>query len=122
MANPTQAELEILNILWDNGDLRVQEVHEKLNRVRPIGYTTTLKAMQVMAQKGLLTRRLDGRSHIYSPTVQENTTKKNLLNSFIDATFRGSRSQLVMQLLGNSEVTREEIDEIKAYLQRLEDN
>jgi BlaI family penicillinase repressor len=121
MAIPTQAELEILNILWEQGESKVQDVHEQLNKERPIGYTTTLKAMQVMAQKGLLSRRLEGRSHVYLPAIQEAQTKNTLLTRFLDSTFRGSRSKLVMQLLGNETVSKEELQEIKAFLNQVED-
>ena len=121
MPTPTQAELEILNILWEIGECRVQDIHERLNQIRPIGYTTTLKSMQVMAQKGLLDRRLDGRSHIYFPTIQETVTKNKLLRKFIDNTFRGSSSKLVLQLLGNNKVSKDEIKEIKEYLKQIED-
>jgi Predicted transcriptional regulator len=119
--NPTQAELEILNILWQSGESRVQEVHTHLSQQRDIGYTTTLKAMQVMAQKGLLDRRLDGRSHVYFPAIQEQATKNKLLSRFIDNTFGGSSSQLVVQVLGNAKVSKEELDEIRAYLNQIED-
>lgn len=121
MPVPTQAELEILNILWEKGESRVQDVHERLNAIRPIGYTTTLKSMQVMAQKGLLKRRLDGRSHLYSPAIQESATKTTLLTRFVDNTFRGSKSKLVLQLLGNNQVTQEELKEIKEFLQQVEE-
>jgi predicted transcriptional regulator len=121
VSTPTQAELEILNILWETGECRVQEIHERLNKIRPIGYTTTLKSMQVMAQKGLLDRRLDGRSHIYFPAIQENATKNKLLKRFINNTFRGSNSKLVVQLLGNNKVSKEEINEIKQFLSKIED-
>lgn len=121
MPNPTQAELEILNILWQSGESRVQEVHTHLSQQRDIGYTTTLKAMQVMAQKGLLDRRLDGRSHVYFPAIQEQATKNKLLSRFIDNTFGGSSSQLVVQVLGNAKVSKEELDEIRAYLNQIED-
>ncbi|WP_045856238.1 BlaI/MecI/CopY family transcriptional regulator [Teredinibacter purpureus] len=121
MSNPTQAELEILNILWESGELRVQDVHEKLSSIRTIGYTTTLKSMQVMVQKGLLDRRLDGRSHIYFTAIQETTTKNKLLSRFVDNTFRGSSSKLVMQLFGNNSVSKKEVDEIRSFLDNLED-
>jgi len=120
--NPTQAELEILNILWETGENRVQSVHERLNKIRPIGYTTTLKSMQVMAQKGLLDRRLEGRSHVYFPLVQENATKDKLLTRFINSTFRGSNSKLLVQLLGNSQVSKDEIQEIREYLKKIEED
>ncbi|HEX7025656.1 MAG TPA: BlaI/MecI/CopY family transcriptional regulator [Gammaproteobacteria bacterium] len=121
MPTPTQAELEILNILWEQGECRVQDVHERLNKIRPIGYTSTLKSMQVMAQKGLLDRRLDGRSHVYFPAVLEESTKNKLLTRFIENTFRGSKSQLLLQLLGNNKISQEEIDEIKTFLNQIED-
>lgn len=121
MSTPTQTELEILNILWEKGECRVQDVHERLNKIRSIGYTSTLKSMQVMAQKGLLDRRLDGRSHVYFPAVHEETTKNKLLARFVDNTFRGSKSKLVVQLLGNNKISKEEIDEIKAFLNQIED-
>ena len=121
MPTPTQAELEILNILWEAGEARVQDVHERLNKIRPIGYTTTLKSMQVMAQKGFLDRRLEGRSHVYFPAIQENITKNKLLAKFIDNTFRGSNSKLVLHLLGNDRVSKDEINEIKAFLKQIED-
>ncbi|TVZ40798.1 putative transcriptional regulator [Alteromonadaceae bacterium 2753L.S.0a.02] len=120
MSNPTQAELEILNILWETGEARVQEVHDKLSSSRDIGYTTTLKAMQVMAQKGLLNRRLEGRSHVYAPAIPEEDTKSKLLSKFIESTFGGSKSRMVLQLLGNNQVSQQEIDEIRAFLENLE--
>ncbi|MBN1379719.1 MAG: BlaI/MecI/CopY family transcriptional regulator [Gammaproteobacteria bacterium] len=121
MSTPTQAELEILNILWEIGECRIQEMNERLNKLRPVGYTTTLKSMQVMVQKGLLDRRLEGRSHIYFPAIQEKSTKNKLLNRFIDNTFRGSSSKLVIHLLGNKKVSAEEINEIKEFLKQIEE-
>jgi predicted transcriptional regulator len=121
VATPTQAELEILNILWETGEARVQDVHERLNRIRSIGYTTTLKSMQVMAQKGLLDRRLEGRSHVYFPAIQEEATKNKLLSRFVDTTFRGSKSKLLVQLLGNNKVSKEELNEIREFLKKIED-
>lgn len=118
---PTQAELEILNILWRTGEARVQDVHAQLSEQRDIGYTTALKAMQVMAQKGLLNRRLEGRSHIYSPAIAEETTKNTLLTRFVDSTFGGSSARMVMQLLGNSQISDHEMEEIRAFLNTLED-
>lgn len=121
MSVPTQAELEVLNILWEAGECRVQDVHERLNKIRPIGYTTTLKSMQVMVQKGLLGRRLDGRSHVYFPLIQEGVTKNKLLSRFVESTFRGSKSKLVLQLFGNNQITPDEIKEIQDFLKQVED-
>lgn len=120
MTTPTQAELEILNLLWHHKEASVQLINDELNKLRPIGYTTTLKTMQLMAQKGWLDRRLDGKSHIYCALLQEDEIKENLLSRFIEATFMGSRSQLLMRLLGQQKVSTEEISEIKEYLNKLE--
>ncbi|MGV8834774.1 BlaI/MecI/CopY family transcriptional regulator [Cellvibrio sp.] len=120
MTTPTQAELEILNLLWHHKEASVQLINDELNKLRPIGYTTTLKTMQLMAQKGWLDRRLDGKSHIYCALLQEDEIKENLLSRFIESTFMGSRSQLLMRLLGKEKVSNEEISEIKEYLNKLE--
>lgn len=120
MTTPTQAELEILNLLWHHKEASVQLINDELNKLRPIGYTTTLKTMQLMAQKGWLDRRLDGKSHIYCALLQEDEIKENLLSRFIESTFMGSRSQLLMRLLGKEKVSTEEISEIKEYLNKLE--
>jgi BlaI family penicillinase repressor len=117
MANPTPSELEILEVLWDLKEATAQDVHERLNKT---SYTGTLKLMQLMHQKGLLDRRREGRSHVYFPLVQENEAKNSLLDRFIDATFGGSASQLVMQLLGNKKVSQKELDNIRAYLDKIE--
>ncbi|WP_018276926.1 BlaI/MecI/CopY family transcriptional regulator [Teredinibacter turnerae] len=122
MITPTQAELEILNILWKSGEARVPEVHALLSQQKDIGYTTTLKAMQVMEQKGLLQRRRDGRSHVYAPAIAEDATKNTLLSRFVESTFDGSRSRMVMQLLGSQAVSPEELAEIRHFLQNLEEN
>lgn len=119
MTTPTQAELEILNLLWHHKEASVQLINDELNKLRPIGYTTTLKTMQLMAQKGWLGRRLDGKSHIYQPLLKEEEIKGNLLNRFIESTFMGSRSQLLMQLLGQHNASTKEINEIKEYLSNL---
>lgn len=122
MITPTQAELEILNSLWHHKEASVQTVNEDLNKLRPIGYTTTLKSMQLMTQKSWLGRRLEGRSHIYHSQLKEEETKGNLLSRFVESTFQGSRSQLLIQLLGQEKTNPEELKEIKAYLDRMEEN
>ena len=123
---PTEAELEILQILWAHGPSSVRFVHEQLSEARQaanreeVGYTTTLKLMQIMADKGLATRDTSTRTHIYAAGVQENATQQHLLQKFVDATFRGSAMKLVMQALGNQQVSPEELDEIKALIEKLE--
>ncbi|MFS0489498.1 BlaI/MecI/CopY family transcriptional regulator [Leadbetterella byssophila] len=115
---PTESELEILQILWRRKAATVKEIHEELKR--DVGYTTTLKMLQLMFEKGLVTRKEEGRSHQYMPLVEETSTQHTLLEKFIDTTYRGSASRLVMQALGNQEVSKEELDEIKRLIQSLE--
>ena len=122
MSHPTPAELEILQILWQAGEASTPDVHEKLSQTNDGGYTRTLKFMQLMHEKGLLGRRREGKSHVYYPLVKEEDTKGSLLDRFIDATFGGSKSKLVMQLLGNKKVSKKEIAEIRAYLDSIERN
>ena len=119
---PTESELEILQILWEAGPSSVRFVNEKLNDLRDIGYTTTLKLMQIMNDKKLTTRNTGQRTHIYKANVSEEETKKKLLKTFVDATFKGSAMKLVMQALGNHSATQEELEEIKAYIKKIENN
>jgi predicted transcriptional regulator len=117
---PTESELEILQILWQNGPCSVRFVNEQLNRKREVGYTTTLKLMQIMHEKGLALRNTDSRSHIYEANVREEETQQRLLGELMDGAFRGSALKLVMQALGNAKTSPEELDEIKALIRRLE--
>ena len=119
---PTGAELEILNILWEKQPLTVREIHEKLSVRKDVGYTTTLKIMQNMTSKGLLVRELKGKSHIYTAAYKMEETRENLLNRFLDNAFGGSASSLVMQLLGNGKATEKELKEIKELIEQLENN
>ena len=111
---PTESELEILQILWLHGPSSVRFVNEKLNEEREVGYTTTLKLMQIMVDKGLALR------NIYQAAVSEADTQKRLLQKFVDTTFRGSAMKLVMQALGNHQASPEELDEIKALIEKME--
>ena len=119
---PTEAELEILHILWQNGKSSVRIVNEKLCENREIGYTTTLKMMQMMFEKGLLQRDDTARTHIYTPAMPQEDTQKHLLNHFVDSAFKGSAMQLVMQALGNHDASKDELAEIKALIQEMEKN
>ena len=116
---PTDSELEILHILWFNGPSTVRQVHEKLSQSRDIGYTTALKLMQIMHEKGFLSREEDARSHTYTAIVSEEDTQRNLVDRFVETAFRGSASKLVMQILGQHKASREELDEIKKLLNDL---
>ena len=119
---PTDAELEILQVLWEHGPSSVRFVNEELNKIREVGYTTTLKIMQIMTEKGLVTRDTESRTHIYHTAVQENDTQKSLLESFIEKTYRGSAMRLVMRALGNQKARPEELEELKAIIDKLEKN
>lgn len=122
MTTPTESELAILRVLWREGPATVRTVNERLNEKseRPIGYTTTLKLMQLMAEKGLVNRNTSQRSHLYAAAVKEKTTQTGLLRRFVDRAFGGSRSQLVLRALGEGEATPEELAEIKNLIEELE--
>lgn len=117
---PTDAELEILHVLWANGPSTVRQVHESLSQTRDLGYTTALKLMQIMHEKGLLSRQEDARSHTYTALVSEEDTQRGLVDRFVETAFRGSASKLVMQVLGQHKASREELDEIKNLLNKLD--
>ena len=120
MSNPTPAELEILRILWNCGEAKVQAVNDELCKVKPVGYTTTLKTMQIMEQKGLLHRKKDGKSHIYYPATEQQDTQTSMLNRLLHSAFGGSKSKLVMQLLGSEKVSQQELKDIKDFLADME--
>ncbi len=107
-------------MLWQHGASTVRFVHEELSKTKDAGYTTTLKLMQIMAEKKMLEADKTSRSHIFRPLLQEEDTQQQLLNRFLDTTFRGSASKLVMQALGNSRTSKEELDEIRNLLNKLE--
>lgn len=117
---PTEAELEILQILWEHGPSSVRFVNEQLNEQREVGYTTTLKLMQIMVEKGLASRNTERRTHVYRAEAAETDTQQRLLEKFLDTAFRGSAGKLVMQALGQHEASREELEEIKALIEELE--
>lgn len=117
---PTDAELEILQLLWKNGPSSVRFIHEKLASEKEIGYTTTLKTMQIMNEKGIVTRDTSQRTHIYFANISEEGTKGNLLNDFLKSTFNGSTRNLVMHALGNNEISEKELEEIKALINKIE--
>ncbi|SFF63151.1 BlaI/MecI/CopY family transcriptional regulator [Thermoflexibacter ruber] len=122
MTKPTDSELEILQILWQKGSCTVREVNEILNQSREgeVGYTTTLKIMQIMHEKGLIGRDDSAKTHIYSAVVKEEDTQKQLLERFMDSVFKGSAMKMVMQALGNQKTTPEELAEIKKLIEEME--
>ena len=121
---PSDGELEILQILWKQGPSTVREINDLLNtdQDRTTGYTTTLKIMQIMFEKGLLNRDDSQRTHIYSPAVREGKVQSALLDRFLNAAYKGSASKLALQLLGNHKTTSDELAEIKALIDQLEKN
>lgn len=117
---PTEAELEILQILWDSGPTTVRFVNDKLNLKKEVGYTTTLKIMQIMTEKNLLSRDEENKSHIYSAVYKKDETQKVLLDKFLESTFGGSASKLVLQALGNRKTSKKEIEDIRKFLDKIE--
>lgn len=122
MLKPTDSELEILQVLWAKGPSTVRQVNDLLNTRREIGYTTTLKLLQIMHEKGLASRTEEGRTHIYTAVAAERDTQSYLLQEFVDQAFRGSAMQLVLQALGNNDASVEELDEIKALIAKIEND
>lgn len=116
---PTESELEILQVLWTKGTASVREVHEELAKNKDAGYTTTLKLMQIMHEKGLVKRDDSVKTHIYQPAVSREKTQKHLLGKMITNLFGGSTTQLVMQALGNHKASPEELEEIQQLINNL---
>ncbi len=114
----TEAELEILKVLWELGSATVKEVHQILAEKKDAVYTTTLKQMQVMHEKGLLERKVSGKAHIYTPTPDRTEAQGQILQRVIDNVFNGSAMQMVMQALGNYMPNKEELDMIETYLEK----
>ncbi len=124
-SRPTEGELAILQVLWSHGPSTVRLVNDELNKEvndgREIGYTTTLKLMQLMLDKDLLSRDTSQRTHVYRALITEEDTRQRLLDKFVNTTFRGSAMDLVMQALGNHDASHEELAAIKALIQKMED-
>ena len=116
---PTEGELEILQVLWDNGQATVREVHENILKYKEAGYTTTLKLMQIMFEKGLVKRDDSAKTHIYKANISREKTQTQFVGKMIKSLFGGSSTQLVMQALGNHAPNKEELDEIQQLLDNL---
>jgi predicted transcriptional regulator len=117
---PTDAELRILRVLWRLGPSTVRQVHEVLNREKPTGYTTALKFMQIMTEKGLLVRDESSRSHVYSTQVPAEKTLRQLVGDLLERAFEGSAQSLVMHALNTDKVTPDELERIRALLDEIE--
>ena len=117
---PTEKELEILQILWKQGPVAVKAVHDAMGGEDQHGYTTILKLMQIMHEKGLVSRQKSGKLHLYEAMASEELTRQFMLDRMIHTVFQGSAAQLVMSALGNKKSSKEELSEIKRYLEKLE--
>lgn len=122
MIKPTESELEILNILWNEGPSNVRSVNNIINQQKEVGYTTTLKLMQIMTQKGLVERDESARTHIYSAKIKAEDIQGEMLDKLLNTAFGGSASKLVLSALGSGKTSAKELEEIKALIQKLENN
>lgn len=120
LPRPTDAELEILNVLWQRGPSTVREVYEVLLEYKEIGYTTILKLMQIMSEKGLVRRDESDRSHVYEAKLGQDETQRQLLSDLLDRAFNGSPKNLVMQALSSKKASKAELAEIRQMLDELE--
>lgn len=115
---PTDAELAILRVLWKRGPSTVREVHEALGRGTATGYTTTLKLLQIMVEKGLASRIEEGRLHRYSAAVAEADTQRRMVADLVERAFGGSTAGLVMQALSSKPASPEELEHIRQLIDR----
>jgi BlaI family penicillinase repressor len=120
LPRPTEAELAILRVLWKRGPSTVREVLEEICRSQDTGYTTVLKLMQIMTEKGLVKRDEAGRSHIYQPTLAEEATQQQLVCDLLDRAFGGSAQKLVLQALAARPADPQELAEIRRLIQAFE--
>jgi predicted transcriptional regulator len=118
---PTDAELEILRVLWNRGPSTVRDVYEELKRDKDVGYTTVLKFMQIMAEKGLVRRDEDQRAHLYEAMVPKESTQRQLVGDLLNRAFGGSALELVMQALSAKKATPDEIEQIRRLLDQYEE-
>jgi predicted transcriptional regulator len=122
LPEPTRAQLEILQILWKHGPSTVRFVNDQLNQQKQsLSYTSTLKLMQIMHEKGMLDRDESSMTHIYSPTLEEQKTKGVVLKKFVDALYNGSVKSMMLELLGNKETSSQQWDKIKDLLNQLDE-
>ncbi len=117
---PTESELEILSILWEHEHATVRMVHEVVQKTRDVGYTTTLKLMQIMHEKGLVTRNETAKTHIYTPVFVKEKAQEQYVGKMIKTLFSGSTSQLVLQALGKHKPTSQDLIDIKKLIEELE--
>ena len=117
---PTPSELEILGVLWERGPSTVREVRQALDARRPTGYTTVLKLLQIMTEKGLVRRDERERAHRYTPRLPRERTEQQIVGDLLDRAFGGSSSRLVLRALSSRKATPEELDRIRELLDEIE--
>ena len=115
---PTESELEILQVIWKMGQCTVREVHDELTKTKEAGYTTTLKLMQIMLEKGLVERDTRTKNHLYKALITRGQAEQTAIDKIISTVFKGSTSDLVIQALGNHRASKDEIEAIKSYLEQ----
>jgi predicted transcriptional regulator len=118
---PTDAELEILRVLWDRKEATVRDVHDAIDAKRPTGYTTVLKQLQIMTEKGLVRRDASERAHVYKARLAREETEKQLVGDLLDRAFGGSASRLVLHALASKPASKEEIAQIRKLLETAEE-
>ncbi|MGC2399039.1 MAG: BlaI/MecI/CopY family transcriptional regulator [Acidobacteriaceae bacterium] len=118
LPKPTEGELELLRVLWAKGSATVRELHEAVSLDRALGYTTVLKLLQIMTEKGLVQRRELGRAHVYRPTASQEDTQSQLLRDLSERLFSGSATQLAMHALSMQPATSVELKEIRKLIER----
>jgi len=118
--NPTESELEILQILWEKGEATVRDIHDVLEKVKDTGYTTTLKLMQIMTEKGLLERETSTRTHVYKPLLSREKTQESFLNKMLNGLFKGSEARLVLGALDQKAPSEKELQQIREYLKQFD--
>ena len=120
LPRPTDTELAILRVLWTLGPATVRRIQEELDKRQPTGYTTVLKMLQIMTEKGLVARDESERTHIYRASLSEEQTQRQLLGDLVDRAFEGSASKLVMQALAVKKASKKELLELRKLLDELE--
>ncbi|MCI4668297.1 MAG: BlaI/MecI/CopY family transcriptional regulator [Bacteroidia bacterium] len=117
MNQPSESQLEILQILWEHEPATVRFIHEQLAKLKDVQYTTTLKQIQRMTEKGMVKAKKQGRSYTYTTIIKEHQVKKSLINRLVDGAFKGSAIELALHALGQSKPTEDELDRLKDWLE-----
>ena len=118
LPRPTEGELELLSILWEHGPSTVRDLHEEISSRRPIGYTSVLKLLQIMTEKGLVEREESARAHVYRPAGTQQETQNQLLRDMSERLFSGSAAQLALHALALEPVSERELEQLRTLIDR----